>query len=280
MDKNFVSQLEVNVQQVTDVALTRNMSCTDWAATFHTLHFGGHAWSSKTQHVWCYAGLRGCKVRDGKAQSCSKQPPRSSHPPGTTAHIHLLMEPCTRCCLSNLNSGFIVYNCSWWFLVLPYSDSAMAQPWLSTSLKGGLKTSWCFWPPRSIISKDYATSMVLAVQPCCLLCPCQEHRAISQSFQVTLLWELGTRASSAQQPLRSWDQSPADALKRSGLELRTMESVLYPALERPAQMKMGQWLMEEKARTWFPCGRRESTTANSSINKWYYLEVQGLNSSI
>lgn len=29
MDKNFVSQLEVNAQQVTDVALTRNMSCTE-----------------------------------------------------------------------------------------------------------------------------------------------------------------------------------------------------------------------------------------------------------
>lgn len=220
MDQNVVSQLEVNVQQVTDVALTRNMSRTDWAATFHTLPLGGHAWSNKTQHVWCHAGLRGRKMRDGKAQSCSEQLPRSSHPPGTRAHIHFLMEPCTSCCLSNLNSGFIVFNCNWWILVLPYSDSAMAQPWLSTSLEGGLKTSWCFRPPWSIISKDYATSMVLALQPCCLLCPCQEHRAISQSFQVTLLWVLGTRASSTQQPLRSWDQSPADAHKRFGLELR------------------------------------------------------------
>lgn len=189
------------------------MSHTNWAATFHTLHFGSHAWSKKTQHVWCPAGLRGLKMRDGKAQSCSEQRPRSSHPPRTTAHIHLLMEPHTRCCLSNLNSG--------WFttVVLPYSDWTMAQPWLSTSLEGELKTSWCFWPPWRIISKDYAPSMVLAPQAWCLACPCQEHRAISQSFQMTLLWVLGTLAPPTQQPLRRWDQSLADAHKRFGLEL-------------------------------------------------------------
>lgn len=90
----------------------------------------------------------------------------------------------------------LVYNCNWWFVVLPYSDLAMVQPCLSTSLQGGLKTSWCFQPPWRIISKDYATSMVLVPQACCLACPCQEHRAISQSFQMTLLWVLGAWASS------------------------------------------------------------------------------------
>lgn len=103
--------------------------------------------------------------------------------------------------------------------MLPYRDSAMAQPWLSTSLEGRLKTSWWFWPSWRIISKDYVTSMMPASQACCLACPCQEHRAIPQSFQMTLLWVLGTWASSTQQPLRSWDQSPDDAHKKFGLEL-------------------------------------------------------------
>lgn len=59
-----------------------------------------------------------------------------------------------------------------------------------------------------------------------------------------------------------------------------MEPVLHPALERPAQMKIGQGLREEKERAWLPCGRRKSTTPNSSMDKWYYLEVQGLSGSI
>lgn len=42
MGENIVSELEGNVQQVTDVLLTKT-SRINWAATFHTLHFGGYA---------------------------------------------------------------------------------------------------------------------------------------------------------------------------------------------------------------------------------------------
>lgn len=242
-------------------------------STLFTL--GGHAWSSKTQHVWCHAGLRGCKMRVGKAQSCSKQPSRSSHPPGTRAHIHLLMEPCTSCCLSNLNSGFIVYNCNWWFLVLPHSDSAMAQPWLSISLEGGLKTSRCFRPPRSIISKDYATSTVLALQPCCLPVPLPGTQSNFPVLSGDSALSVGnsslfhTAATQELGPKPCWCPQEVWA----GAKTSTMEPVLHPALERPAQMKIGQWLREEKERAWLPRGRRKSTTPNSSMDKWYYLEV-------
>lgn len=47
------------------------------------------------------------------------------------------------------------------------------------------------------------------------------------------------------------------------------------AIEGPAQMKMSQWLREEKAKLWFPCGGRRSTAPNSSMDKWWccYMEV-------
>lgn len=152
-------------------------------------------------------------MRDGKAQSCSKQPlgaPTHQEPQHTSRSSWSLVLP-------QQSELRLVYNCNWWFVVLPCSDLAMAQPCLSTSLETTLKASWCFQPPWRIIFKDYATSMVLASQACCLACPCQEHRAISQSFR-WLLWVLGARAST-QQSLRSWDQNTADAHRRFGLEL-------------------------------------------------------------
>lgn len=58
---------------------------------------------------------------------------------------------------------------------------------------------------------------------------------------------------------------PADAQKRVRPELLQVPcGHPVPYLRRPAQMEMGQWLEEEKARAWFPCGRGRITTPNSS----------------
>lgn len=89
--------------------------------------------------------------------------------------------------------------------------------------------SWCFQPPWSnplhnfqgLIFAPYAIGMVLSLWPHCLAYLCQEPRAISQPFQMALLWVLRIWASSTltQQPLWRWDQCPTDADKRIGPEI-------------------------------------------------------------
>lgn len=135
-------------------------------------------------------------MRDGKAQSCSRQPPRSSHPPGPTAHIKP-PHGASHQVLPQQSEPRLVYSCSWWFVATQWFGNA--QPWLSTSLEGGLKTSQWFWPPWRIISNDGACCPGLLLG---MLLPGTQSN--SQSFQMTLLWVLGTQGFSTQQPLRSW----------------------------------------------------------------------------
>lgn len=73
----------------------------------------------------CWA--QGMQMRDGKALSYPEHSPRSSHSLGITAQVHLLMEPYTMCCLSNLNSGWFTTIINDDFFMLPCSASALAQ---------------------------------------------------------------------------------------------------------------------------------------------------------
>lgn len=210
MGQNIVSQLEVNLHQVTDVVLTKTWDTPTelQPSTLFTLGVVlGLVRLSMCDAMLGSGDARWEMEKLRAAPSNSLGAPTHQNPQHTS---NLLMEPQARCCLSNLNSG--------WFTavidgLLPLSDLAMAQPWLSTSLEGGLKTSQCFWTPWRIISKDGA---------CCpgllLGMPSPGTQSNSQSFQMTLLWVLGTQGFSTQQPLRSWDHSPGDALKRFGLE--------------------------------------------------------------
>lgn len=63
-----------------------------------------------------------------KKLRATQHPSRRSHPPQTTAHVCLLMEPCTTCCLSNRNSGlFMTIIDDDFFFMLPCSASTIAQ---------------------------------------------------------------------------------------------------------------------------------------------------------
>lgn len=123
-----------------------------------------------------------------------------------------------------------------------HSILAKHQPWrwAQDFLVISATTEYPLYNFQGLIVVPYATSMVLSPQPRCLACPSQESKAISQPFQVALLWVLGTSASAilTQQQLGSWDH------KRIGLE------VLRVPCSHPA-----------------PCLRKTSTNENWSMVK-------------
>lgn len=114
--------------------------------------------------------------------------------------------------------------------MLPCSASAMAQhPGWAPALKVGSRLVGALSHHRAApcrISKDW---YLLPTPPACCFpsSPAAWHALArnpehgTQPFQMARLWVLGTWASSTltQEPLRSWDQCPADAHKRIGLEL-------------------------------------------------------------
>lgn len=109
---------------------------------------------------------------------------------------------------------------------------------------------------------------------------CLYQKITYQPFKVTLFWALRrwTCSTWKQWLLRRWDHWPVNSQKRTGLVVLKPPHdhlVHCSAIERPAQIKMGQWLREEKAKLWFPCGRR-STAPNFSMDKWWCCNMEML----
>ena len=207
--------------------------------------------------------------------------PWSSHPPGTTAHVQLLS---TLCCLSNLNSGWFItiinddFLCGHVALQQWHSILAEHEPWrwarhflvLSATTKQVpcmISKGWYLLPtpPARCFICSPAALHVLARNP--------EQYHSPFRWLCSECWELEDLPH--QHGNHSGAGTNALLMPTRGLGRSYYKYHPAPFLERPAQMNIGQWLREEKARAWFPFRRRRRPTPNSSIDKWRYcVEVQ------
>lgn len=102
-----------------------------WAMTFHVLHFEDEAmaWPGKREDAQRQLDLWDADERQ-KSLELPWASPTISHPLGTTAHVHLLMEPHTTCCHSNLRWGDLQ-------LLLMMIFTMWAAPWRWHSMLAG-----------------------------------------------------------------------------------------------------------------------------------------------
>lgn len=216
MGQNIVSQLEINVQQVTDVVLTKT-----WIAPTElqpcTLFTLG-VMLDLIRHSMCDAMLGSGDAR-WEMQKLRAAP---SNPLGAPTHQEPQHTSTSSWSLAP-GAASAIWTQAGWQLYLMVCCAAIQWFGNGTALaehqplKGGSRLLGVFSHHGEQFPRTMPPSMVLAPQACSLACPCQEHRAIPSPFR-WLLWMLGTQGFSTQQPLRSWDQRPGDAYKRFGLE--------------------------------------------------------------